>query len=262
MTVFDFWGELALDMLEQANGERRGTPTLLELFVNDTSTIPVNRANAYRGVPEESLPDLAAVDPGALSERITLLLNSAMNLLYSYYGFAGTLPAVESVDYGPPHTPADGLSAATVAYNVTGDQKNGTAYYIADIVNSGAPFVGATTGALVTRKKTVYKADYIYVTVLLVSSLLLIVTGLVGMIMGLRAGGPDVFDPLMGLTYNNGHLGLPSPASTLDAATRARLLRGVEVRLGDVAGGVGPVGMVGVGRAHEVVPLAGGRLYE
>lgn len=81
------------------------------------------------------------------------------------------------------------------------------------------------------------------------------------MIMGLRTRGPDIFDPLIGLTYNNGSLGLPNPGSTLDTNTRARLLRDMTVRLGDVVGGES-VGMVGVGRAPEVAPLVQGRLYE
>jgi hypothetical protein len=262
ITVFDLWGELALDMLKEANGKRMGSPTLLELFLNDTSTIPVSRANAMYNITEADWPNLANIGPDILSARITLLLNSAIHLLYSFYGwFAGSLPSVESMDYGPPHSPADGLFAAAAEYNVSANPDFGGGEYVTNIVDSGAPFVGASTEALVTQKNAIYKADYAYVTVLVISSLVLTITGLVGMIMGLRTRGPDVFDPLMGLTYNTGALSLPNPGSTLDSNTRAKLLRDMRVRLGDVAGGES-VGIVGLGRAPEVVSLAQGRLCE
>lgn len=261
ITVFDLWGELALDMLREANGQRSGSPTLLELFLNDTSTIPVSRANAMYNITQADWPNLADVEPDVLSGRITLLLNSAIHLLYSFYGFAGTLPSVDSMDYGPPHIPVDGLSAAAGEYNVSRNIDFGGGEYVTNIVDSGAPFVGASTEALVTQKHAIYKADYTYVIILVLSSLAPIVTGLIGMIMGLRTRGPDVFDPLMGLTYNNGSLGLLNPGSTLDANTRAKLMRGMTVRLGDVAGGES-VGMVGMGRAPEVAALVQDRLYE
>lgn len=261
ITVFDLWGELALDMLKEANGKRVGSPTLLELFLNDTSTIPLSRANAMYNITEAGWPKLSDVGPDMLSGRITLLLNSAIHLLYSFYGFAGTLPSLDSMDYGPPHIPSDGLLAAAAEYNVSGDVDFGGGEYVWNIVDSGAPFVGASTEALVTQKNAIYKADYTCVIILVLSSLALTITGLVGMIMGLRTRGPDIFDPLMGLTYNNGSLGLPNPGSTLDANTRAKLLKDMTVRLGDVAGGQS-VGMVSVGQAPEVVPLVQGRLYE
>lgn len=261
ITVFDLWGGLALDMLKEANGKRMGSPTLLELFLNDTSTIPVSRANAMYNITEANWPKLSDVGPDVLSGRITLLLNSAFHLLYSFYGFAGTLPSVDSMDYGPPHIPADGLFAAAAEYNVSGNIDFGGGEYVWNIVDSGAPFVGASTEALVTKKHAIYKADYTFVIILVLSSLALTLTGLIGMIMGVRTRGPDVFDPLMGLTYNNGSLGLPNPGSTLDANTRAKLMRDMTFRLGDVAGGES-VGMVGVGRAPKVVPLVQGRLYE
>lgn len=264
ITALDLWGVLALDILNQANGQSGLSPTMLELFMNGTSTIPVYRANNHV-LSEGSdwiYTNLARREPETLANRATILLNTAMNLLYSYYGFAGGLPGAETTDYGPPHIPANGLEAAIAAYNVTpgpllrqGDE------FMASIVADGAAFIAASTEASVTRKRTIYRADYAYVLVLVVSSMALIIIGSVGIATGLWTRGPDVFDPLMGLTYNNGSLGLPSPGSTLDTNTRAKLLRGTRVRLGDVSGGES-VGMIGMGRAPGVVPLVPGKLYE
>lgn len=264
ITAFDLWGTLALDILNQFNGQGTWSPTMLELFMNKTSTVPVYRANAYTlGAGYDWVyTNLARREPQILSSRATLLLNTAMHLLYSYYGFAGDLPSVEAADWGPPHIPADGLDAAAAAYNVTPE---GSIYhastYVTSIVNGSAAFVAASTEASVTRNNNIYKVNYAYVTVLVISALTLAIIGTVGMVTGLRTRGPDVFDPLMGLTYNNDSLGLPSPGSTLDTDTRAKLLRDMRVRLGDVAGGES-VGMVGVGRTSEVRPLTKGRLYE
>ncbi|KAG6359248.1 hypothetical protein INS49_012769 [Diaporthe citri] len=233
----DSWGNPKvprLDMLNQFNGQSVWSPTVLELFMNKTSTIPVYRANAYTlgGGNDWFYTDLAHREPETLSGRATLLLNTAMHLLYSYYGFAGDLPSVEAADWGPPHSPADGFA------------------YVSSIINDAAAFVAASTEASVTRDNNVYKVNYAWWTVLVISATALAIIGSIGMITGLRTRGPDVFDPLMGLTYNNGSLGLPTPGSSLDTDRRAELLRDMRVRLGDVAGGKS-VGMVGVGRARS-----------
>lgn len=265
MTVFDFWGINAIDILNRANGENQWSPTMLELFLNETSTIPVYRKNSLvlNEGKDWNHTNLAQKTPEILSRRTSLVLNSAVHLLYSYYGFAGQLPSPETTDYGPPHIPADGLQAAITAYNATpvGISFGQASEYVSNIVSSGAAFVAASTEASVTRTSTIYRADYAWVTMLIVSSLALTIIGSIGIAMGLGTRGPDVFDPLMGLTYNNGSLGLPNPGSTLDANARAKLLRGMRVRLGDVAGGES-VGMVGVGRVSEVEPLIKGRFYE
>lgn len=269
ITVFDIWGVFALDILNQANsGNGWSSPTMLELFMNKTSTIPVYRANTYMITEDDDWmrTNLALGDPETMSNRGTLLLNTAIHLLYSYYGFAGGLPSTETLDWGPPHIPADGLNAAAAAYNATfgtiavhglGNADD----YLGTIVSGGAAFVGASAEASVMLETNVYKANYAYITVLVISSLALTTIGLVGIATGLQTRGPDIFDPLMGLTYNNHCLGLAIPGSTLDANDRAKLLRVVRVRLGDVAGGEA-IGKVGVGRAAEVVPLVQGRLYE
>lgn len=266
ITAFDIWGAIALNILNQANrGNRFTSPTMLEIFMNKTSTIPVYRANAETMYDASfSNINLAYGDPDTLSKRGTLILNTAIHLLYSYYGFAGGLPSAETIDWGPAHVPADDLYAAAAAYNATPGKNLGTGdaeRYVDSVVSSGAAFVAATAQASVARETDVYKANYTYIMVLVISSLVLTIIGLVGIATGLQTRAPDIFDPLMGLTYNNHSLGLPSPGTTLDADDRAKLLRVVRVRLGDVAGGEA-IGMIGVGQASEVVPLVQGRLYE
>lgn len=256
ITVLDFWGVFALNILNEANGENIWGPSMLEIFMNETSTIPVYHAGAVKDSLQSA--NLAQRKPEELSRRATLLLNSAVHLLYSYYGFAGDLPSAETTDYGPPHIPANGLQAAMAAHNVTGDISFSDA---STLVSRSAAFAAASTEASVTRHKTIYKADFAWVIVLVVSSMALLVVGLVGLVMGLLTKGPDVFDPLMGLTYNNDFLGLPNPGSTLDSDDRVEKLRAMRVQLGDVSGGK-HVGMIGVGRASEVEPLIKGKFYK
>lgn len=136
---------------------------MLELFLNNTSTIPVYRASSYM-VNEEAVwahTDLAQINSETLSQRASIVLNSAAHLLYSYYEFAGQVPSVETTDYKPPHIPADGLQAAMTAYNATpGISAGNSIECVQDIVSSGAAFVAATTEASVTRKHTIYRANY------------------------------------------------------------------------------------------------------
>lgn len=256
ITVFDFWGVFALNILNEANGENVWGPTMLEIFMNETSTIPVYHAGATKDSLQTA--NLARIKPEELSRRATLLLNSAVHLLYSYYGFAGDLPSAETTDYGPPHIPANGLHAAMAAHNVTGDISFSDA---STLVSLNAAFAAASTKASVTRHKTIYKVDYAWVIVLVVSSMVLLIVGLVGLVMGLLIKGPDVFDPLMGLTYNNDFLRLPKPGSTLDANERAQKLGGMRIQLGEVSAGR-DIHMIVVGRASEVGKLIKGKDYE
>lgn len=123
------------------------------------------------------------------------------------------------------------------------------------------PFVGASTKASVTRYYEVYKPDYRWIALLILSTVILIVTGIVGMALGSQANGPDLFDPVIGLTYDNNYLHLPCDASTQSATERAKLLGHLKVRLGDVQPNA-ETGKIGVGLTSNVGRLDGSRLHE
>lgn len=88
---------------------------------------------------------------------------------------------------------------------------------------------------MVTHKSSLYKPDWLWISILFVASTTLIVAGIAGIVLGVQAKAPDMIDPVVGLTYHNKHPGAVELklSSPLDAKERARLLSDVVVRLGD-----------------------------
>jgi hypothetical protein len=170
-----------------------------------------------------------------------MLLNTALQVFMAPAGFNGDLPTSNMTLYGPPHIPADGGNISSISMR--------------------APFVAAKTTAKVTEFTEVIRPDFAWVIVLLLSSTALATVGIAGMWLGHHVKGPDVFDPLMGLTYNNPYLNIPGHHSTLSASDRARLLAGLTVRLGDVHP-YSELGKISLGQTAQVKRLVKGRLYE
>lgn len=207
-----------------------------ELFLNDSNASPVKI-----GIQDYQMVNMTTIDPELLADRGSMLLNTALQVFMAPAGFNGDLPSSNMSLYGPPHIPADGG-------NMSG-------------ISQMAPFVGANTTAKVTEFFEVIQPDYAWVVVLLLSSAALVSVGIAGMWLGYHVKGPDVFDPLMGLTYNNPHLNIPGHHSTLSASDRARLLKDLTVRLGDVHP-YSELGKISLGQTAEVKRLVKGRLYE
>lgn len=264
-TSFDVFGTFALDMITSiSNAKVMYISSPSELFMNDTTIIPF-RSGIQN--PDKNFANLTTVDPSLLADRASMLLNTALQIFMSPTGFTGDLPMSNMSIYGLPHIPADGVNVALAWLNgtVTGssatDNRKGPEDLVHQQILAEAPFVAANTTATVTQFTEVYKADYPWVVVLILSSSVLVLTGIAGMALGSYVRAPDVFDPLMGLTYNNPHLNVPGHHSTLNATERARLLSKLAVRLGDVQP-YGETGKISLGQTAEVKRLVKGRLYE
>lgn len=259
ITGFDWWGTFALDMITAActrDYSQIVSPT--EFFLNASSQIPISHQVLYYG--NSAVVNFSTIDAHDLSNRAAALLNTALQIFYSPSGFAGNLPTENMAIYGPAHKPSTGINETIKALDLDPAEID----YIALIMTSqtnDAPFIGASTEAKVTQYTEVYKPDYAWVVILALSSIILSATGILGIIMGLRTTAPDVFDPVMALTYDNPYLGMPMGGSTLSAADRARLMAFMKVRLGDIRGAddVGKIALAGAGDTHL---LMRGRLYE
>ncbi|OIW29003.1 hypothetical protein CONLIGDRAFT_645147 [Coniochaeta ligniaria NRRL 30616] len=261
VTSFDLWGTFALDMITSiSNAKSLQVSSPSELFMNDTTVSPIRSGKEAFGT--ENFANLSAVEPHLLAERASMILNTALQIFMAPSGFTGDLPLSNLSIYGLPHIPADGVNVTLAWLNES----------ISDISDPGddlvhqqfiadAPFVAANTTATVTEFTEVYRADPAWVAVLILSSAVLVITGIGGMALGSYVRAPDVFDPLMGLTYNNPHLDVPGHHSTLSATERARLLRQLTVRLGDVQP-YSEMGKISLGQTAEVKRLVRGRLYE
>ncbi|KAB5577512.1 hypothetical protein GE09DRAFT_521264 [Coniochaeta sp. 2T2.1] len=265
VTSFDAWGTFALDMItsiSNSKGTQVSSPS--ELFMNDTSVSPVR--SGVQGFGGENFANLTRVDRNLLADRASMLLNTALQIFMSPSGFTGDLPVSNLSIYGYPHIPANGIGATLAAMNGTVTDPSADNYktheeIVRQQIVTLAPFVAADTTATVTNFAEVYKADYAWVAVLILSASVLVITGVAGVALGSYVRAPDVFDPLMGLTYNNPHLDIPGHHSTLSGTERARLLKDLTVRLGDVHP-YSEMGKISLGQTAEVKRLVGGRLYE
>lgn len=258
ITTFDWWGTSALDMISVLSSSYTSTvSSSSDLFMNDSNSSPTKPAFQ---TPLESMVNISLADPQIFADRATMLLNTALQIFMAPSGFTGDLPKSDMSVYGLPHIPADGIIVTAEAINHDSSVPSDIGMLV-QTSNRMAPFVAANTTAKVTTFKEVYKPDRAWVAVLILSSTVLLITGVSGMFLGSRTRAPDVFDPLMGLTYNNPHLNIPGHASTLSGSERARLLSGVTVRLGDVRP-CDEVGKISLGQNADVQQLSKGRLYE
>jgi hypothetical protein len=259
ITTFDYWGPYALDMISvrsRADGSSVSSPS--ELFINDSSSNPIKPGFQ---TPSLSTVNLSRADPQVFADSATILLNTAIQIFMAPSGFTGGLPTSNLSIYGIPHIPADGPTLAFEAMQPKPTSLPLPEELIAASLRNMAPFVAASTTAKVTLFEEVYKPDHAWVAALILSSAILVLTGFAGLFLGSQVQAPDVFDPLVALTYNNPHINRSAEASTLGGNERARLLSDVTVRLGDVKP-YGEVGRISLGQTAAVQPLHSGRLYE
>ncbi|KAL4778669.1 hypothetical protein BJX76DRAFT_362520 [Aspergillus varians] len=236
-TSFDYWAWVVLDMLSDTSSQEPdreviwGTPSS-GLFLNNSRAFPTQ--SGLSGT--SPYVNVSSIAPDLFSTRASILLNTALQAFMAPTGFAGSLPTNFSL-YGAPHIPAEGL--LTVANESEYRQFNWTAWYppqpVGRIVWELAPFVGASTNATLARYTEVYRPEYAWAVVLILSSVLLFAVGVAGICVRLKTLTPNMFDPVIGLTYCNPYISATGKNDNpLDADERASILRDKTVQLGEV----------------------------
>lgn len=71
---------------------------------------------------------------------------------------------------------------------------------------------------------------------MLISTLVLLATGVYGVLVRQFTLAPDIFSYVRNMTYENPHVQLPRGGTTLDSIDRGRLLKDLRVEIGDVRG--------------------------
>ncbi|KAK8016269.1 hypothetical protein PG993_014458 [Apiospora rasikravindrae] len=123
--------------------------TLIEYFLNDTSTIPVYKVHGFNANANDTIVDLSQVPSPLLAERAAMVLNTYIQLLYAPMAFAGNLPSGNLSLYGPEHIPAKGVDFVEL-YIYQGNRNTSTsACYPGDLGNP--LFFGASANAVVTH---------------------------------------------------------------------------------------------------------------
>ncbi|KAL4867500.1 hypothetical protein BDV12DRAFT_186671 [Aspergillus spectabilis] len=262
-TVIDYWGWKVLEMISAASSES-GTRDVIwgssssELFLNDSQIAPIQ--TGIGGIPNGV--NMSTLNLDLFATRASILLNTGIQAFMAPTGFAGGLPADNLSFYGAPHIPINGLS--TAANDTMWQRYDANAYLwpsgVGNLVNSGTPFVGASTNATLTHYTEVYKPEYAWAVILIISTLMLVVIGVVGICVRLKTIAPNMFDPVVGLTYGNPYISSTNrDDNPIDADDRVNLLRDKRVQLGEVDDYKGVKAVFG--EASYVTPLRLGVPY-
>lgn len=158
-----------------------------------------------------SVSDISAVPSDVFASRLALLMNTYYQIALSPLSFIGNLPEPDSNQWD-------------VSY---------TSDWTIDARQSYTPFIPMNSTAQVTTTTEVYACNFVWFALLMVSTSVLFFTGLIGTILKYRCLAPDIIGFVTSLTYNNPHVKLPPGGGVLSAMERARLLRDVEVKIGD-----------------------------
>jgi hypothetical protein len=149
----------------------------------------------------------------------------------------------------------------------------GTHPSAADLASGNATtiggFVAQKNTAQVTTLEEIFVCHDEWLAILLISAFMLLLCALVGLVLKFWTRGPDIFGHVASFTRDNPYIRVPAGGSTLDGFERARLLKRVRVRVGDVKGGddVGYVAFMGVdgegqGYVEGRTGLDQGRFYD
>jgi hypothetical protein len=202
--------------------------------------------------------DFAKVPAEQFSQRFSLLLNGVLaSALLSNVGAPrptlalydnATLPVRDMRIFAsapPPANSSDWRSFERYTDDV------GTAILTA--VLGGLPFIPAATTARASRHAPIFVCHAGWLAALLVASAALLLTGVAALALQLRCTlAPDMLRYVASMTYANPHFRAPPGGTTLDGVERARLLRNVRVRVGDIRGDDSEVGEVAFVAADDI----------
>jgi hypothetical protein len=252
--------QLALKAFPRTFGAAKGSSPTEQFIFNSTSFRLISPTESF--TENAAWVDLALLDTNTFSKRLALLLNTYYQLTLAPNAFFGDLPATNLSLYGVdtlPVSDADAYLPGNMSVRNTTFQEwfvpfENKAY------NNGLYFVGATTNATISRSYEVYACNFVWLSLLLAAASTILLTGVASLILKRKTLGPEMFGFVTSMTYENHFVKIPEGGSMLDAMERARLLKDVEVCVGDVRGDDG-VGHIALAAGVPLRKLERGRLY-
>jgi hypothetical protein len=192
---------------------------------------------------------LSEVPPTTFSARLQSVLNACYQL---------SLAGESTIFFGDNPNPT--TSPAAYGYDFGQLPANGNVSQ-AVVHRSCKLFCSRSTQATLTHSVEIFTYSKLWLGLLLVSSGVLLATGLAGTVLSRRTLAPDMLGYVASMTYNNCYLALPDSVSgELDAMQRVRILRDLRVSLSDVRGD-DEVGRVAFTTNPDVRALEKGRKY-
>ncbi|EMD89929.1 hypothetical protein COCC4DRAFT_125537 [Bipolaris maydis ATCC 48331] len=205
--------------------------------------------------------NLSLVDPGLFSRRLSSAINTYYQLTIQPTGYFGSLSSNLSL-YGPDTLPVNDVDKYLPSDLPATNSSFFDWWPKFDAVaqNSQSPFIGATTTATVTTTEEIFVGEVAWLSLLMVSSSVILITGIAALVLKQRTLGPELFGFVSSMTYENPWVKIPSGGTMLDAMERARLLGDVQVHIADVRGN-DDVGHIAFAAGVPLRKLERGRLY-
>ncbi|KAF2814991.1 uncharacterized protein BDZ99DRAFT_485502 [Mytilinidion resinicola] len=264
LTGFDhnlITSQFVTSFAKSQNQGRGSSPT--ERFLSNSTEFPFIQT-AGNLESKEVFIDLSKIPSDAFSRRLSLLLNTYYQLSVGPTGYFGSLPQNLSL-YGPDTIPVKDIDAYLLK-NLSATSHTYVDWWptFQDAVDDnaiGTPFIGATTNATITTHEQVFFCSFAWLSLLLAASTIILVTGAAALLLRRKTIAPEMFGFVTSMTYENTHVKIPPGGNVLDAMERARLLKDVKVRVGDVRGEA-DVGHIAFSAGVKVRTLERGRLYK
>ncbi|KAF2264690.1 hypothetical protein CC78DRAFT_463206 [Lojkania enalia] len=162
--------------------------------------------------------DLYKLPASVLSERLAILWNTFFQSTYATTALGGNLPKNLT-------ELSDNLGSPSLAFN-------------------------ETQGSIRSEASTIYKTNWPWFVVLLISSIILQIAAYAGLILKYLTLAPDIIGYASSLTLLNPYIPTPTGGTTLHGLERAALLYDLPIRIGDVCGNE-PVGAIAVAKADD-----------
>jgi hypothetical protein len=255
---FDVLDSFAREFPTAIKFNEGSSPT--ELFIANTSAFPFVQ-KVGRLFADEAYVDLSKVTTQTFSSRLSLVLNTYYQLSSQSSGYFGSLTNNLSV-YGPDTLPVTDVNKYLPA-NLSATDHSFFQWFTKfqqTVVDLESPFIGATTSSRVTTSEEIFVCNFAWFALLLSSSLIILITGGVALVLKHKTLGPEMFGFVSSMTYENPWVKIPQSGTTLDAMERTRILKDVDVQVGDVCGHDG-VGHIAFAAGVPVRKLERGRLY-
>lgn len=231
-----------------------------ERYLSNSSAFPfVQHAGQF--TQDTAFVNLSLTEPALFSRRLSSAINTYYQLTIQPTGYFGSLSGNLSL-YGPDTIPVTDINK----YLPNDFPATNNSFFdwwpkFDEVAQSSeSPFIGATTTATVTTTEEIFVGEVAWLSLLMVSSSVILITGIAALVLKQRTLGPELFGFVSSMTYENPWVKIPSGGTMLDAMERARLLGDVQVHIADVRGN-DDVGHIAFAAGVPLRKLERGRLY-
>jgi hypothetical protein len=202
-------------------------------------------ASIFRDSSQSPLQDLSVKDFG---DRLGQLLNT---FLYSSL-WNSTAYITGAPFEGIVGNPVGGRNASFIpatSADLTAMMQNRTSAF--------------TVPAVLTTEFPAYRCDYAWISVFLFSNFIMFLAAITGVVFSRRTIVPDYLGYVSSLARESPYMRMPDEGVNMDGMDKARLVKDVKVRLGDVSDAVSgsSVGRLAFARMEETVKVKKGKLY-